>query len=233
MNWIGDCFARPNCASTMSTVAMLALAVVGIAQAVVLTLTWLAIRSSTKETSFLRQETAKQVRLSALPILQVIFHKGPDKVFLRNISMASAASAASRALLQGFRFSWNRENRETWRCTFNPTGMIAPGQETRLEVQIEREPVEADHERVVPGNQVFTAAFNRAFSIERPNIILALHFEDMLGNCYRSEVEIDREEIPGTDRQETRPTISRTTLVERFPESLELVDVTTQPAVTR
>lgn len=117
MNWIGDCFARPNCASTMSTVAMLALAVVGIAQVVVLKLTWLAIRSSTKETRFLRQETAKQDRLSALPILQEIFHKGPDKVFLRNISMASAASAASRALLQGFRFSWNRENRETWRCT--------------------------------------------------------------------------------------------------------------------
>src|SRR2546425_8412038 len=218
MDGIIGCFAKPDCAAATLAAATVALVLVGIVQAIVLTMTGLAIRSSTRE-------TAKQVRLTALPLLRVVFHRAPDKVFLHNASTASAASAASRARLQGFRFTWNDA---PWQCTFEPTGMIVPGEETRLEVNIDQGPVEDG--TGVPGNQVFTTAFSNALSIARPGMVLALHFEDMLGSCYRSEVHIDFVDLEfflaDVGHHEIRPKISKTTLVEDFPESLELVNRT-------
>lgn len=229
MNWITGCFAKPDCAAAMSAAAMVALAFVGIVQAVVLIVTWLAILSSTRETSRLRQETAKQVRLSALPILEVIFGRGPDQILLRNVAAASAASAASRALLQGVRFSWNEE---TWRCTFEPTGLIAPGQETRLGMHIEREPVSPTDSESIPDLQVFTTVFARALRPAWRDMSLDLYFEDMLGNYYQSKVRIDFVDfeffVSSEGRREMRPEIARTTLVGIFPGSPDPVDATIQ-----
>ena len=61
-------------------------------------------------------------------------------------------------------------------------------------------------------------------------MVLALHFEDMLGNCYQSVVHVDWVDLEFFLMQdgppEIRPKISKTTLTDSFPETLEPVDRT-------
>jgi hypothetical protein len=239
------CARRPSCAGLLATetqlwsaIAATAFTVVAIVQTIVLAGTWIAIRESTREASLLRQETAgqareiaKQVRLAAMPILAIILHKEPDQVRIRNIATASAASAASRILLQAFAFSWGGS---TWRCVFEPTGLLAPGHEARLKANI-REPLPT-REHAVLGTPVFTAlfttAFRYAFSAGSEDLILALYFEDMLGNCYRSDVRIDPNEMHQfleTGPQVLQLEIVRTTLEDTFPQSLAPVDRSEAP----
>ncbi len=219
VNWVQVCFRRIDCGAELSTAVAAVLTIAGIA------LTWGANRRSAREALLLRQETARQVRFDALPMLEVIFHRAPDRIFVRNAP--TARGAAARVLLQGFKFSWNGE---TWRCTFEPTGTIIPGQEIALEALIQQEPISPNHERSVPDRQVFMTAFRRAVGSDWSDMLLALYFEDMLGNCYRSQIRIGYTELDSLmgdqGHREIRPEISGTRLVDDFPESLELVDRT-------
>src|SRR3989442_4070818 len=116
MDGIIGCFAKPDCAAATLAAATVALVLVGIVQAIVLTMTGLAIRSSTPE-------TAKQVRLTALPLLRVVFHTALDNVFLHNASTASTASPSSWVRLHRLQFTWYNAPLQ---CTFRPTTTIVP-----------------------------------------------------------------------------------------------------------
>ncbi len=239
------CARRPSCASLLGTetqlwsaIANTLFVIVAVGQTLVLAGTWLAIRESTREASLLRQETArqaremaKQVRLSAMPILNVICHRGPDQVRVRNTALASAASAASTILLQPFRFSWQGS---TWRCMFEPTGMLAPGQEVRLRVNIDQEPLSATHERAIPPTEVLKTAFRNALIAMPAEMILAMYFEDMIDNCYRADIRIDRMEMERfLETGGGLPIeILSTALIEAFPKSPEPFDGTGNPKLS-
>lgn len=208
---VQGCFEKTSCGTEVSIAVAI---IVGIA----------GLIATLRTTRGSNRRLAESTRLAALPILEVIFNRAPDKVILRN---ASQSAAASRAFLQGFRFSWNDD---IWRCTFEITGAIAPSREIALQPLIQREPLSPTHEESVPSTQMFTTAFRRALWTFWPDMVLQLYVEDMLKNCYRSNVRIDFVEFdsfmgPAGD-SEMRPEVSNTTLIGDLPSSLELLDRT-------
>ena len=76
---------------------------------------------------------------------------------------------------------------------------------------------------------IFTTAFRHALTARPEDMILAMYFEDVLDNCYRSDVRIDSNEMHQfleTGPQELQLEIVRTTIVDVFPQSLAPLDRT-------
>jgi hypothetical protein len=154
---------------------------VDLVQDAILALTFGALLWYAIETMRHRKMAASQLRLSMMPLPQVVFHRAPDKVFVRNMG----PGAATRVILQGFWFRWGQQRS---RCTFSPVGgMLYPRGEVVLDLEIESEDGQALEDR-----HVLEVAFRNAWQGMAETLVLQVYAEDVLGHCYKSEVRISR-----------------------------------------
>jgi len=169
------------------------------------------------ETRRLRQEAAKQTRLGIVPVVRVVLHRGPDKVFLENVG----SGMATKAVLQGFRFQ--SDDGKSWRCTFEAIAGVLPGREAALRAETEMEGVEPPQSYVLNETAVFEHI--RCAMKGKDSLVLALHWTDLLGTAYRSEVRIDRNRFY-VFQDHGRPNPATTLPPEQaksFPDSLDPV----------
>ena len=186
---------------------------ISLAQTIILALTLAGLVWYVVETRRLRKVGEGQLRLTAMPIVQVSFNLAPPKVFLRNVGVG----IAMRTLLQGFHFE---DESVTWRCTFEPTQTILPNQEVVLEFGIEREPIDTAHERWSDPRIIFSKAFRRA--IRTGHLVLDLYSMDVLGNCYESEARMSWEDFTlFMEFGKPQPRTSSPKLRKGFPNSVE------------
>jgi len=187
--------------------------IISLVQTIILALTFAGLVWYAVETMRLRRTGEAQLRLTAMPIVQVSFNLAPPKVFLRNVGVG----IAMRTLLQGFRFE---DEGVRWRCTFEPTQTILPNQEVVLEFGIEREPFGTEHERWSDPRIIFSTAFRRAIRAGR--LILNLYAMDVLGNCYESEVQLPWDDFTlFMEFGRPQPKTSSPKLRRGFPDSVE------------
>jgi hypothetical protein len=184
----------------------------GIGQTIILALTFAALVWYAAETMRLRKTTEAQLRLAALPIIRLSLNLAPPKVFLCNVG----TGIAMRTLLQGFRF---QRNGTSWRCTFESTEVILPGQEIPIDFEIEREPVNTAHEQWSDPNIIFQIAFRNAIGIGR--LYLRLYVMDALGSCHESEVAFSWGDFTlFMEFGKPQPRTSRSQASPQFPDSV-------------
>lgn len=157
---------------------------IAIAVGIIQALTFLALLWYAWETRRLRQETGKQVRISVMPVLRVLFHRAPEGIFVENVGQGTA----TKAVLQGFRFKSDDGN--TWRQTFHTVNGIEPGAKRLISGETELEPTNQGQRYALDGRAVFEH-MHRAIHAGKETLVLALYWTDILGHAYRSDIAID------------------------------------------
>lgn len=158
-----------------------------------------------------------------IPYVRLIFQKAPDKVLLENIGPGIAA----KALLQSIMFK--DDQREYWECTFEIVHTIQPHEAVPVRFEI-KSPKSG---RILSEDvAIFHIAFRHAFAV-RPDLpgfplTLRLFSQDILGNCYESQVQIDGADWYSAWKQgrEQRwaAVTSAPVRIKQWPERLAIVD---------
>jgi hypothetical protein len=134
-------------------------------------------RRSTQRVEVVNPESVQQF----IPYVRLIFQKAPDKVLLENIGTGIAA----KALLQGFIFK--DDQGESWHCTFETVHTIQANKIAPVRLEIENPKSGA----TLSDRAIFHIAFRHALHVLNDTpLILNLVSQDILGNCYESQVHV-------------------------------------------